>query len=102
MNHRIEKQHWCNTQATNCTRAREITSFLIYKCNARLGSTFLWTAQTGFTSQFINQQDPPLPSSHAAVTQLQSDPLCPTATAPSALQRQETILQHLFILTWQL
>jgi hypothetical protein len=62
----------------------------------------LWSAQTGFTSQFINQQDPPLPSSHAAATQLQSDPLCPAATAPSALQRQETVLQHLFVLTWQL
>jgi hypothetical protein len=63
---------------------------------------FLWTAQTGFTSQFINQHDPPLPNSHAAATQLQSDPLCPTATAPSALQHQEIVLQHSFVLTWQL
>ena len=101
-NRSIEKQYWYNTHATNCTRAREITSFFIYKCNARLGCTFLWTAQTGFTSQFINQQDPPLPNSHAAVTQLQSVPLFPTTTAPSALQHQEIVLQHLFVLTWQL
>jgi hypothetical protein len=96
-NRGIEKQHWCNTNATNCTRAREITSFLVYKCNARWGCTFLWTPQTGFTSQFINQQDPPLPNSNDAQTQLHSDPLCPTVTAPSALQYQKTVLPHLFV-----
>jgi len=100
--HGITMKQWCNTHATNCTRAREITSFLIHKCNARLGCTFLWTTQTGFTSQFINQQDPPLPNSNAAVTQLQSGPLRPTTTAPSALQQQDIALQHLFVLTWQL
>ena len=46
------------------------------------GFTFLWTAQTGFTSQFINQQDPPLPISNAAATQLQVRSTVPNCHCP--------------------
>ena len=46
----------------------------------------------------INRIPHPLQKSNAVATQLQPDELCPTATAPSALQHQETVLQYLFLL----